>query len=500
MRGTRLIVIVIATSIAAAAGVASMPSLGASAEPSATPDVIRLHLGTDARKFTFDGATQSINVGKNSCAITSPQGSLIALSSSITSGGTQSVPGLSNYGLGVKASPSSGNGSPCAQVDPVERLLLRPGSTLQGRTFSSLQFDLELTGNAIAVITVSRGTTQSETYNLLTGTSITADQLGEPGYDSTAPYTVESGPGDQVDACAAPNSSGPNSAGNDNCEWKITPSFNFDTIRLTTTIGTVTLEGGADFANDPLHDSLFLLSNAAPIAVDDSAEVDQDESVVIDALSNDTDADGDLLTATIVSGPSSGSVTPLSTNGSFTYTPGANFSGTDSFTYTASDGIASSNEATVSVNVCTTGPAPDSDGDVTAIFDVLSVTNECKRYTVDAVAIDPVTGGGTVLFVPQGEATVNYRGYLTFEPQEAPAAGGTGVLNLLLEYAPDGLYDFQPVLWCINPQFDPTGTVTGATLPPGESWCIASEASRGNVDGDVGTTWQVFGTDDPRFQ
>ena len=59
-------------------------------------------------------------------------------------------------------------------------------------------------------------------------------------------------------------------------------------------------------------------------------------------LANDTDADGDPLTAVLVTGPSHGTLT-LNANGSFTYTPAANYNGTDTFTYRANDGTADSN-------------------------------------------------------------------------------------------------------------------------------------------------------------
>ena len=54
-------------------------------------------------------------------------------------------------------------------------------------------------------------------------------------------------------------------------------------------------------------------------------------------LANDTDADADLLTATVVNGPGHGTLT-LGGDGAVTYTPEAGFHGSDSFTYTASDG------------------------------------------------------------------------------------------------------------------------------------------------------------------
>ena len=53
-------------------------------------------------------------------------------------------------------------------------------------------------------------------------------------------------------------------------------------------------------------------------------------------LGNDVDLDGDPLTATLVSGPAHGTLT-FNPDGSFVYTPDANYSGPDSFTYTVSD-------------------------------------------------------------------------------------------------------------------------------------------------------------------
>jgi uncharacterized repeat protein (TIGR02543 family) len=72
-------------------------------------------------------------------------------------------------------------------------------------------------------------------------------------------------------------------------------------------------------------------------------------------LANDTTgAAGTSLAAAIVVNPSHGSVT-LNGDGSFTYTPAANYAGPDSFTYTASDGQLTSASATVSINVLAAG-------------------------------------------------------------------------------------------------------------------------------------------------
>ncbi|HKX75144.1 MAG TPA: cadherin-like domain-containing protein, partial [Acidimicrobiia bacterium] len=90
--------------------------------------------------------------------------------------------------------------------------------------------------------------------------------------------------------------------------------------------------------------------NNPPVANHDSASGNEDTTITGNVLTNDTDADGDALTAIKVGDPANGSVT-LSANGSFSYTPNANFNGTDSFTYKANDGSADSNTATVTITV-----------------------------------------------------------------------------------------------------------------------------------------------------
>jgi len=69
--------------------------------------------------------------------------------------------------------------------------------------------------------------------------------------------------------------------------------------------------------------------------------------------------DGNLITATLVQGPSSSAGFTLNSNGTFTYLPLANFNGVDSFTYRAFDGIDLSFElATVTLNISAVNDAP----------------------------------------------------------------------------------------------------------------------------------------------
>jgi VCBS repeat-containing protein len=138
---------------------------------------------------------------------------------------------------------------------------------------------------------------------------------------------------------------------------------------LTIADGSITYAPAANFrgtdrftytANDGAADSgiaTVMITvepvNDVPVVASDSYSVDEDGTLhVTDAgvLGNDSDADGDSLSATLVSGPGHGGLM-LNAEGSFIYTPDAGYSGADSFTYLANDGTVDSNVATVMITV-----------------------------------------------------------------------------------------------------------------------------------------------------
>lgn len=77
--------------------------------------------------------------------------------------------------------------------------------------------------------------------------------------------------------------------------------------------------------------------NRAPTAANDSFTTDEDTTLQANVLTNDSDPDNDTLTAHLISGPQSGSLS-LNSDGSFVYTPYPNSYGQDWFTYAVSDG------------------------------------------------------------------------------------------------------------------------------------------------------------------
>src|SRR5207302_6168163 len=118
-----------------------------------------------------------------------------------------------------------------------------------------------------------------------------------------------------------------------------------DSFRYTASDGLAT--------SAPATVSLTVGDPNAPVAVADSYSTPHDQPLTAlgGVLGNDTDADGDALTASLVSGsgPAHGTLS-FNPDGTFTYTPAAGYVGPDGFQYTASDGILSSAAATVSIS------------------------------------------------------------------------------------------------------------------------------------------------------
>jgi VCBS repeat-containing protein len=100
-------------------------------------------------------------------------------------------------------------------------------------------------------------------------------------------------------------------------------------------------------------DRWCIVPNVAPEAVGESYNTNAGVTLNVAApgvLANDSDLNGDALTAVLDTDVSDGTLT-LNPNGSFTYVPDSGFIGTDSFTYHANDGTVDSNTVTVTINV-----------------------------------------------------------------------------------------------------------------------------------------------------
>ncbi|MFC7676432.1 Ig-like domain-containing protein [Mycolicibacterium sp. GCM10028919] len=165
-------------------------------------------------------------------------------------------------------------------------------------------------------------------------------------------------------------------------------------------------------------------NNVAPVGNADSYTVNEDTVLTVNGpglLANDTDANGQTLkVVSIGTEPTRGSLV-LNDDGSFTYTPGPNLNGTDTFTYKASDGAAETAFTTVTINVTAVNDAPVINNDTIPIakdsFVAFSLGNRSSDVDGDVLT-------GTVVSGPQHGTfyfdTVN-RGF-SYQPN----AGYTG--------------------------------------------------------------------------
>ena len=109
---------------------------------------------------------------------------------------------------------------------------------------------------------------------------------------------------------------------------------------------------GSPAQNESLVGEIYVISstvNQAPIAVDDFYTVEQDERTLLDVTANDTDPENDILSVTIASQPSNGSVVVVGSE--VEYSPNPLFVGTDTFTYNVFDPTGESSQATVTIDV-----------------------------------------------------------------------------------------------------------------------------------------------------
>ena len=218
------------------------------------------------------------------------------------------------------------------------------------------------------------------------------------------------------------------------------------------------------------------LNNQSPSATGDADTASEDTAVTIDVLANDTDADLDSLVVDAVTDGLNGSVT---NNGlDVTYTPDPDWNGTDTFSYTVSDGRGGFASAQVTVTVVAQPDPPvavddaDTTPEDTAVpIDVLANDTDAD---LDVLLVDSVTQGSN------GSVTNNATD-VTYTPN--PGWSGTDTFTYTVSDGNGGL---------------DTATVT-VTISAVNDDPVAVDDS-GNTTEDTGMTVDVLGNDtDPEL-
>ncbi len=188
--------------------------------------------------------------------------------------------------------------------------------------------------------------------------------------------------------------------------------------------------------------------NDAPVAVANNYSTVEDTPLVVAALGvlgNDTDVENNPLTAILVSGTSNGTLA-LNANGSFTYTPNANFNGNDSFTYKANDGSLDSDTVSVSITVdsindlgVANNDTASTDEDIPVDINVLAndtdVDNNMFVFSVTngTNGTTSINGDGSVRYAPNA----NWSGTDTFTYRLDSSVGNTATVTVTVRPVDD---------------------------------------------------------------
>ncbi|MCA1799652.1 MAG: tandem-95 repeat protein, partial [Xanthomonadaceae bacterium] len=256
-----------------------------------------------------------------------------------------------------------------------------------------------------------------------------------------------------------------------NADFNGSDSFTFTSNDGTVNSAPATISLTVNPINDP------------PTADPGAATTDEDVPVTITLTGGDVDADP--LTFAIASGPANGSlsaITPISdTTAEVTYTPAADFNGTDSFTFFANDGTVDSASATISLTVNPVNDPPVADAGTASTDEDTAVTITLNGSDVEgnALTFAIVTGpgnGALGAITPINDTTAE----LTYTP--APDFNGADSFTFSVN---DGALDSAAatVEITINPVNDPP-TADAASATTDEDTPVTITLTGGDVDGD----------------
>ena len=219
---------------------------------------------------------------------------------------------------------------------------------------------------------------------------------------------------------------------------------------LTSLKGEVSAFAYAGGFDELLVGAYGSLSEAQNAIVDDLQALAIDnvkaELTAPGVLANDTDAEGDALTAVLVSGPAHGDLS-FNADGTFDYAPHANFNGSDSFTYKAFDGELFSDPSVVTIIVTPVNDAPQ-------VFDNFHPVNEDDVLVLPAhlgALANAADDGGQTLD-GDGDGTPDYLDAFPDDPLNAVSISASSLVSELvsgpnhgtLTLNPDGSFQYTP--------------------------------------------------------
>ncbi|MBI3773006.1 MAG: cadherin-like domain-containing protein [Gammaproteobacteria bacterium] len=233
--------------------------------------------------------------------------------------------------------------------------------------------------------------------------------------------------------------------------------------------------------------------NYAPVASNKTLTTNEDQAVSSNLIASDND--NEPVTYAIVTNPSHGVVILTSNTGAFTYTPAANVSGSDSFTFRASDGKVTSNVATATINLASVNDAP-----VLSVIGNQSL-NEGATKTLALSATD-VDTADTLTFSATGLpafATLTNNGNRSASLSLAPNYTASGTYSITVTVADNGtpiLSAGETFTLTVNNVNAPPTANAGPDQTVNGGAAVSMTGSGSDLDGTISSyAWtQVSGT------
>ena len=236
------------------------------------------------------------------------------------------------------------------------------------------------------------------------------------------------------------------------------------------------------------YDTVAITVNAvddSPAAVNDSDSTAEDTQLTGDLSTNDTASGDGGNTWSLNTGPSNGVVT-VNADGTFTYTPSANYNGADSFTYTITDADGDTSTATMNITVTAVDDSPAAAADT-------YLTSEDNAVGGDLSSNDTASGdGGDTWSLDTGPSNggvvINANGTFNYTPD--PDFNGSDSFTYKITDA-DGDTNIATVIVTISAVDDAPTAAADSDSTPEDTPLVGDLSSNDTASGDGGNIWSL---------
>lgn len=317
-------------------------------------------------------------------------------------------------------------------------------------------------------------------HNVVAPLAIDASPADTDGSESIVGYTVSGLPSGVVLSAGTDNGDG---------SWDLTSADLADLNLILSDVSladfdlTVAVTSAEAVNSDTATASTTLtveIPNLAPVAADETVGTNEDTAFAGQLTA--TDANGDALTYTLDTGTSNGQLL-LGADGSYIYTPDADWSGSDGFTYTVDDGNGGAASATVTLNVAPVNDAPVAADDSGFISIAQPITITAAALLANDADIDGDTLSiATVGNAVNGSVRRDVNGDVVFTPDDG--FEGTASFDYGVSDGQGGVDTASVSVTVLQPP-DATSSMISLNPDGAAAWRLSGAGGQGGLNFDI---------------